>query len=93
MPITRKEFEIVALTDESREFIIEEKLYVFNQCVWSNIITLEDGLPFISYFSAQKTKEKLENKENNCTFVKREGKIYLTIIFSILLLILLWVIA
>ncbi|MGL5717674.1 MAG: hypothetical protein ACRCX2_31975, partial [Paraclostridium sp.] len=62
-----------------------------NQCIWTKIITLEDSLPFISYFAAKKVKEKLENKENNCTFVKREGKIYLTIIFSILLLILLWV--
>lgn len=88
MHITRKEFDIVALTDDSREFIIEERLYVFNQCIWVNTVTLEDGLPFISYFAAKKTKEKLENKENSCNFVKREGKIILTIIFSILLLIL-----
>lgn len=90
MPITRKEFEIIALSEEGREFIIEEKLFVFNQCIWVNTITLEDGLPFVNYFSAKKAKEKLEKQEKNCTFVQREGKICLTLIITSLIAIILW---
>lgn len=92
MQITRKEFEITALSEEAKEFIIEERLFVFNHPLTHKIVTEIDGLPFVDYFSAKKVKEKLENRENNCTFVQREGGIYLTIIFSILLIMLLWVI-
>lgn len=80
MPITRKEFEVVSLSEEGKEFIIEERLFIFNQPVTHKIHTKEGGFPFIDYFSAKKVKEKLQNRENNCTFVQREGGIYLTLI-------------
>ncbi len=78
--ITKKEYRIISLSDEGREFVIEERFYIFNSCHWVKYHTFEDNLPFLDYFSAKELKEKLEKRKNNCTFVQREGKIYLTII-------------
>lgn len=88
MPITRKEFEITALSEEGREFIIEERLYVFNQAVTHKIHVKDGGFPFVNYFSAKKVKEKLEKQENNRNFVQREANIYSALVITGLIIIL-----
>lgn len=88
MPITRKEFEITALSEEGREFIIEERFYIFNQCIWINYITQTKKCGFSTYISAKKVKEKLEKQENNRNFVQRGANIYLALVIIGLIMIL-----
>jgi len=80
----KKEYEILKITENKEEYLIQETYWICNISVWHKYIGLIGGeVPFNDYFLAREKMKELEKIENK-TVLNREILFVWSFVFILL---------